>query len=88
MGIVAWIVFGLLAGALARAIFPGRQPGGLLMTLALGLVGAVVGGFVGSLLGVGGVEGFTIGSLLVAIGGAVLVLLVYEAIAGGAEVRR
>jgi uncharacterized membrane protein YeaQ/YmgE (transglycosylase-associated protein family) len=79
MGLVAWIVFGLLAGALARAAFPGHRPGGIVATLLLGLGGAVVGGLIASLLGLGGITGFDLWSLLVAIAGAVLLILVYQA---------
>ena len=78
MGILAWIVFGLIAGALAKFIMPGDDPGGIIVTMLLGIVGAVVGGFLGSLLLGVGVSGFNLPSLLVAIVGALLVLFIYR----------
>lgn len=62
MGIVAWVVFGLIAGALAKFIMPGKQDGGIILTIVLGIVGAVVGGFVGTLLGFGNIAGSTCGA--------------------------
>ncbi|RMF52240.1 MAG: GlsB/YeaQ/YmgE family stress response membrane protein [Bacteroidetes bacterium] len=82
MGILSWILFGLIAGALAKFIMPGKQGGGILMTIVLGIVGAIVGGFIGSLLGLGGIEGFSLGSLVIAVIGALLVLYVYGAVTG------
>ena len=78
MGIIAWIVFGLIAGAIAKAIMPGRDGGGFIATTLLGIVGAVVGGFVGSLFGLGRTGDFSIGSFLTAIVGAIIVLYVYH----------
>ena len=77
MGIVLWILFGLIAGALAKFLMPGRQPGGILLTTLLGLVGAVVGGFIGTRLGFGDVNSFDLTSMALAVGGAVLVLVVW-----------
>ena len=77
MGILAWIVFGLIAGALAKFIMPGKDPGGIIITILIGIAGALVGGFIGSLLGLGDISGFNIGSLLLAIGGALLLLFIY-----------
>ncbi len=82
MGILAWIVFGLIAGAVAKMIAPGKDPGGWLITLAIGIAGAVVGGFLASLLGFGGVSGFNLGSLLVAIVGALVVLFIWRKVGG------
>ena len=80
MGFLSWIVFGLIAGALARWIMPGRQAGGWVVSIILGIVGAVVGGWIGTLLGFGKVSGFDLRSLLVAVGGALVVLVVYRAL--------
>jgi uncharacterized membrane protein YeaQ/YmgE (transglycosylase-associated protein family) len=80
VGILSWIVFGLIAGALARWIMPGKQAGGWVVSIILGVVGAIVGGWIGTLLGFGKVSGFDLRSLLVAVGGAVVVLLIYRAI--------
>jgi uncharacterized membrane protein YeaQ/YmgE (transglycosylase-associated protein family) len=78
MGIISWILLGLIAGALAKWIMPGRDPGGIIVTIILGIVGAVVGGFIGSFIGFGGVSGFDIRSLAVAVGGALLLLFGYR----------
>ena len=80
MGILLWIVFGLIAGAVAKFIMPGRDPGGIIVTIMLGIVGAVLGGFIGTLLGIGTVTGFDLGSLALAVGGAVIVLFGFRLI--------
>ena len=77
MGILAWIVLGLVAGALAKLVMPGDQKGGCIMTTLLGIAGALVGGFIGRALGYGGVEEFSIGSLLWAFIGALLLLVIF-----------
>ena len=77
MGIVSWVVLGLLAGLIAQWIMPGKVKGGLLLTIALGIVGAFVGGFVGSLLGLGAVGEFSVRTLAVAVGGALIVLFLW-----------
>ncbi len=81
MGILSWIVFGLIAGVAAKWIMPGRDSGGIIVTIALGIVGAVVGGMAGAVVGFGGVSGFDIRSLLVAVGGALLLLTGYRLLA-------
>jgi uncharacterized membrane protein YeaQ/YmgE (transglycosylase-associated protein family) len=78
MGILSWIVFGLIAGVLAKWIMPGRDPGGCVVTILLGIGGAVVGGFIASQCGLGTVTGFNLGSLLFAVGGALLILFIYR----------
>lgn len=78
MGILLWIVFGLIAGFVAKWIMPGRDPGGFIITVLLGVGGAIVGGMIGTALGYGGMTGFDIRSLLIAIGGAMLLLAVYR----------
>ena len=80
MGILTWIVMGLIVGVLAKFIMPGKDPGGIFVTILIGIAGAFVGGFIGSLLGLGAVTGFNIGSFLLAIGGAVLLLVLYRVI--------
>jgi uncharacterized membrane protein YeaQ/YmgE (transglycosylase-associated protein family) len=77
MGIVAWIVFGLIAGWLARFLMPGKASGGLVVTIVLGIIGAVVGGYIGTRLGWGDVSTFDLQSMALAVGGGVLVLFVY-----------
>jgi uncharacterized membrane protein YeaQ/YmgE (transglycosylase-associated protein family) len=87
MGILLWIVFGLIAGAVAKFVMPGNDPGGIVVTILLGIVGAVVGGFIGTALGFGTVTGFDVRSLLIAIGGAMALLLAYRLFAGRAVAR-
>lgn len=82
MAILSWIVFGLIAGALARFIKPGEDPAGLILTIVIGVLGAVVGGFIGTQLGWGDVTGFNIRSFLLAIGGAILLLIAYQMVSG------
>jgi uncharacterized membrane protein YeaQ/YmgE (transglycosylase-associated protein family) len=78
MGIIAWLIVGLLAGAIARALVPGPDPIGLLGTLLLGLVGSVIGGLIGNLF-VSGDQDLTPAGLIGSILGAVIALLVYRA---------
>ncbi|WP_010202495.1 GlsB/YeaQ/YmgE family stress response membrane protein [Salinibacterium sp. PAMC 21357] len=86
MGIIGWIVLGLIAGAIAKAILPGRQGGGWIATLLLGVVGALVGGFVGgAIFGIGLEEFFSIQTWLVAIAGSVLVLFIYGLVTRGSR---
>jgi uncharacterized membrane protein YeaQ/YmgE (transglycosylase-associated protein family) len=77
MGILSWILVGLVAGMLAKWIMPGDQKAGFFVTMALGIVGGLVGGYVMSLITGEGVSGFNLQTLLVATVGALLVLLVY-----------
>jgi uncharacterized membrane protein YeaQ/YmgE (transglycosylase-associated protein family) len=81
MSILAWIVLGLIAGFIASQIV-NRHGGNLLLDIILGVVGAVVGGFLFNQFGAGGVSGLNLYSMLVAVIGAVVVLVVYHAIAG------
>ena len=83
MGIFAWIVLGLIAGVLAKFIMPGRDPGGLIITVLLGIGGAVVGGFIGTQLGFGDISGLDLRSLAIAVGGGVLLLFVYRVLRRG-----
>lgn len=81
MSILAWIVLGLIAGFIASQLV-NRHGGNLLLDIILGVVGAVVGGFLFNQFGAGGVSGLNLYSMLVAVIGAVVVLVVYHAIAG------
>ena len=83
MGILSWILLGLVAGALAKWIMPGKDPGGIGITILIGVAGAMIGGFVASLLGIGGVTGFYLWSVLIAVGGALILLWVYRKAKGG-----
>ena len=78
MGIFSWIIMGLIVGVLAKFIMPGKDPGGLIVTILLGIAGAFVGGFLGTALGLGPVTGFNMGSILLATGGAIVLLIVYR----------
>ena len=80
MGIFSWIVMGLIVGLIAKFIMPGKDPGGFIITILLGIAGAFFGGYIGSFLGFGAVTGFNLGSLLLAVGGAVLILIIYRRI--------
>ncbi|MGB0722102.1 MAG: GlsB/YeaQ/YmgE family stress response membrane protein [Gammaproteobacteria bacterium] len=78
MGILSWIILGLVAGALAKWIMPGRDPGGCFITVLLGVAGAMLGGFIATFFGYGDVSGFNLYSFLVATGGALLLLFIYR----------
>ena len=80
MGILSWIVMGLIVGVLAKFIMPGKDPGGFIVTILIGIAGAFVGGYIGSFLGLGAFTGFNIGSLLLAIGGAIILLILYRVV--------
>lgn len=83
MGIIGWIVLGLLAGAIAKLIMPGDDPGGFIVTTLIGIAGALVGGFIASALGIGDLdEFFDIGTWLIAIGGSLLLLFLYRMFVG------
>jgi uncharacterized membrane protein YeaQ/YmgE (transglycosylase-associated protein family) len=82
MGILSWILFGLVAGAVARMAVPGRQASGCFATLAVGLAGALLGGFVGELAFNRDIEfGWDLGPFLLAVGGAIVLLLALDALA-------
>jgi len=82
MGVLTWILLGLVVGALAKLFMPGDDPGGIIVTILLGIVGAFLGGFIGSALGVGTVTGFNMMSILLAIVGAVILLAIYRLVVG------
>ena len=83
MGIISWIVVGLIAGLLARFLLPGDDPGGLIVTTLVGMAGAVVGGILIGVLGGAGATGFNVWSILVATLGAGILLFVYRLLTGG-----
>jgi uncharacterized membrane protein YeaQ/YmgE (transglycosylase-associated protein family) len=81
MGIIGFLILGLIAGAIAKVLHSGNEPGGVLGTLVVGVLGAMLGGLIASAVGLGGISSFfSIGTWLVAIGGAFLLLLVYNAV--------
>ena len=84
MGIIGWILLGLLAGIIAKALLPGDDPGGFIVTTIIGIVGALLGGFIARALGIGDPidEFFDISTWLAAIIGAIALLLVYRMVVG------
>ena len=86
MGIIAWIIIGGIAGALAKLIMPGDDPGGIIVTILIGIAGAFIGGFLMSLVGIG--SGGLIWTIIVATIGAIILLAVYRAVIGGRTARR
>ena len=88
MSIIGWIILGLIAGAIAKAILPGRQGGGWIVTLLLGIVGALLGGWIGSALFNVNISSFwSLSTWLLAIGGSIIVLLIYGLITRGSRRR-
>lgn len=77
MGILSWIIFGFLAGIIAKWLMPGPQSSGFIITVILGIIGAMVGGWISTFFGFGSVDGFNLGSMVVAVIGAVVVLFIY-----------
>ena len=84
--IIAWIIIGLIAGALAKLIMPGDDPGGIIVTILIGIAGAFVGGFLASLIGLA--EGGLIWTIVVATIGAIILLAIYRMLVGGRTARR
>ncbi len=83
MNIIGWIVVGLIAGAIAKMLVPGNDPGGIIMTMLIGIAGAIVGGFISIALGLGnGIDNFDIGTIVLAVLGSVILLLGYRMVAG------
>ena len=80
MGILTWVVMGLIVGVVAKFIMPVTGPGGIISTIVLGIVGALVGGFIGTALGLGSVTGFNLASFLLAVAGAIVVLILFKII--------
>jgi uncharacterized membrane protein YeaQ/YmgE (transglycosylase-associated protein family) len=81
MGVISWILLGLVAGALAKFFMPGRDPGGCFITILIGIAGAVAGGFLGQFVGLGKIESFDLGGIFIATAGAVILLIVYRVLA-------
>ena len=93
MGILAWIVVGLIGGVIAKLLVPGDDPGGagpmgIVITIALGIVGALLGGFLAVAMGISdGVNNFDIGTIVLSIVGAVIILVAYKALTGRGGLR-
>lgn len=86
MGILGWVLFGLIVGALAKLVMPGRDPGGIIVTMLLGIAGAVLGGFIGRAMGLYG-EGQAAGFVMSFLG-AVALLALYRSFAGRRRLTR
>jgi uncharacterized membrane protein YeaQ/YmgE (transglycosylase-associated protein family) len=82
MGFLAWIAFGLVAGVIAKIIMPGRDPGGFILTVIIGIAGAMLGGYISTLVGYGDISGFDIRSFGIAILGALVLLFLYHKVRG------
>lgn len=80
MGILSWLILGLIAGILGKFLMPGKDGGGIFLTIILGIAGAFVGGWLGSFFGMGSVTGINIGSILTATVGAFVILFIYKKI--------
>ncbi len=78
--IIGWIILGLIVGALAKWIMPGKDPGGIFITMIIGIVGAIIGGFIGSLIGLGAMGKFSILNIILALVGALILLGAYRLI--------
>ena len=77
---ITWIILGLIAGFIASKLV-NKSGAGILMDIVIGIVGAIVGGFIGDKIGLGGIDGFSLWSIVLSVAGAVIVLLVYRAVA-------
>ena len=84
MGIIGWILLGIVGGVIAKALLPGNDPGGLIITIIIGIVGALLGGFLARALGFGDPidEFFDISTWLAAIIGSMILLVIYRAVTG------
>lgn len=80
MGFISWIVFGLVAGLIAKAIHPGKDPGGWIITILIGIAGAFVGKFIAGLLSIDVSRNWSLMGFVFAVGGAVLLLILYSLI--------
>ncbi|MEU3267249.1 MULTISPECIES: GlsB/YeaQ/YmgE family stress response membrane protein [Streptomyces] len=84
MSIIAWILIGLFAGAIAKALMPGKDPGGCLLTMVIGIVGGLLGGWLGKVIfGVDSIDGFfSLSTWIAAVVGSVIILLLYRLVSG------
>jgi uncharacterized membrane protein YeaQ/YmgE (transglycosylase-associated protein family) len=80
MGIISWIILGLVVGVIAKLLMPGKDPGGIIITILLGVAGAVGGGYISSAIGFGRVTGFDLRSLIIAVCGSLVLLIIYRVI--------
>jgi uncharacterized membrane protein YeaQ/YmgE (transglycosylase-associated protein family) len=88
MGIISWILWGLVVGAVARLLLPGRQRIGIVLTIAIGIIGSVLGGLVATeLLDIGDSDDFDFGSFIIAVGASVVLLALFEGLTGARRER-
>lgn len=78
MGIISWIVMGLIVGSLAKFVLPGRDPGGIIVTIIIGISGSFIGGILSSIFGSGRVAGFNIRNIITSVIGAIILLIGYR----------
>ncbi|MFC8590399.1 GlsB/YeaQ/YmgE family stress response membrane protein [Streptomyces atroolivaceus] len=90
MGIIAWIIIGLLAGLIAKALLPGKDPGGIIITMLIGIAGGLLGGWLGkAVFGVDSIDGFfELSTWIAAIVGSIILLVLYRVITGNRHSRR
>ena len=82
MGILSWLILGLIVGALAKLLMPGKDPGGFIVTIIIGIIGAVIGGFISTKVGLGSVTGLNLGSIVISVVGALILLIIYRMVKG------
>jgi len=82
LGLISWVLFGLVAGIVAKFLMPGKDPGGCIITSLIGIAGALLGGFIATALGFGGVAAWDLRSFVIAVIGAILLLLIYRMVRG------
>jgi uncharacterized membrane protein YeaQ/YmgE (transglycosylase-associated protein family) len=78
MNVLYWILLGLIAGALGKLIMPGKDPGGIIVTILIGIAGALIGGYLGTFIGLGTVRTFNLDSIFTATIGAIILLILYR----------
>ncbi|MGQ4432556.1 MULTISPECIES: GlsB/YeaQ/YmgE family stress response membrane protein [unclassified Streptomyces] len=90
MGIIAWIIIGLLAGAIAKLLMPGKDPGGIIVTMLIGIVGGLLGGWLGKVIfGVDSIDGFfDLSTWIAAIAGSLILLILYRLVTGNRRSHR
>ncbi len=87
MGILSWLIIGLIAGALAKMFVPGEGPGGIIGDIVIGIVGAFIGGFIFNAFGHSGVEAFSLYGILVALVGSIVLLVILRLFSGRRAMR-
>ncbi|MFD5522474.1 GlsB/YeaQ/YmgE family stress response membrane protein [Streptomyces sp. NPDC127066] len=90
MGVIAWILIGLLAGAIAKLLLPGKDPGGIIVTMLIGVAGGLLGGWLGKVVfGVDSIDGFfDLSTWIAAIAGSLILLVLYRVLTGNSRSHR